>query len=134
MSAPDPVLSLQRAIQSAISTDADLIALIGARLFDRVPDRARHPYATHGTAESSPVDGEGTVEHLVTLEAWSRARGRREALAVLAGLRRALRAIDPALDGHRLVSLREVASTVPPGGGGVQRATITFRAVTEPAA
>ena len=132
--APHPALALQRAIQSAVATDPTLTALIGARVFDRVPDRARTPYVTHGRVETMALDGDapGTQQHLLTLDVWSRARGRREVLDVLAGLRRALHRTAPALDGHRLVSLREVTASIGPDEDGLQRGTATYRAVTEP--
>lgn len=137
MSAPvHPAFALQRAIQSAVAGDGELTTLIGRRLFDRVPDRARHPYVTHGPVETLPLEGDGpgggAVQHLVTLDVWSRARGRREVLAILAALRRALHGAAPALDGHRLVSLREVSASALPDEDGVARGTATYRAVTEP--
>ena len=131
MTAPHPALALQRAVQSAVATDPALTALIGARVFDRVPDRARTPYVVYGEVETLPLDG-STAQHLVTLEVWSRARGRREVLDVLAGLRRALHGAAPTLDGHRLVSLREVTASTAPGTNDLQTGTATYRAVTEP--
>lgn len=139
--APHPAFALQRAVQATVASDTELTALIGARLFDRVPDRARYPYVTHGAVETLPLEGEGeaaddpggaAVQHLMTLDVWSRARGRREVLAVLAGLRRALHRAAPSLDGHRLVSLREVSASALPDEDGVQRGSATYRAVTEP--
>ena len=134
---PNAALALQKSIQSAVAGDPALTALIGARIFDRVPDRVRTPYVTHGTVETVPLDGDpagAAAQHLLTLDVWSRARGRREVLDVLAGLRRALHGATPTLEGHRLVSLREVTASVGADDDGLQRGTATYRAVTEPLA
>ena len=126
-------LAVRRAVQARLSNDADLTAMVGTRIYDRVPDRARHPYVVHGGVETLPLDGEGAVQHLFTLEVWSRARGRREVMLILDALTRALDAGTPALDGHRLVSLRPISTaTLPDEGGGLHRGAATFRAVTEP--
>ena len=126
-------LALRRSVQALLANDADLTVLLGTRLYDRVPDRATFPYVVHGGVETLPLDGEGAVQHLFTLEVWSRARGRREVLVILDALTRALHGAAPVLDGHRLVSLRTISSAaLPDEGGGVYRGAATFRAVTEP--
>ena len=126
-------LALRRAVQARLNADPDLSALLGTRIYDRVPDRAAYPYVVQGAVETLPLDGEGAVQHLLTLEVWSRAPGRREALLILHALTRALDGAAPALDGHRLVSLRAISSAaLPDEGGGLYCAAAIFRAVTEP--
>ena len=129
-------LALRRAVQARLAADAELTALVGGRIYDRVPDRARAPYVTHGEIETLPIDGEGAAEHLFALEVWSRARGGTEVLRILDRLARALRDVPASLAGHRLVSLRPISSAALPGtvsdAGGIHRGAATFRAVTEP--
>ena len=126
-------LALRRSVQALLNNEPELTALLGTRIYDRVPDRAAYPYVVHGGIETLPLDGEGAVQHLFTMEVWSRARGRREALLILDALTRALHGAAPALMGHRLVSLRTIsAAALPDEGGGVHRGAATFRAVTEP--
>ena len=127
---------LMGALHGALVDDGDVARLLGGRIHDRVPDRPVFPYLTYGGLRSRALDGEGLVEHVVTLAAWSRERGRGEALAVADAVSRALsRALawPIALGGeHRLVSLRVVSSRSEGGRDDVERVALSLRAVTEP--
>ncbi|MDX2259411.1 MAG: DUF3168 domain-containing protein [Hyphomicrobiaceae bacterium] len=128
--------ALQRAMYEHLVDAAPLVALIGAGgVFDDVPREARPPYVTFGLttlADWSTGEAEG-VEHVVTLQVWSRENGRREALEIMGVLRDLLHqtALDP--DGHRLVDLRhELSEARREPEGDTYRGVIRFRAVTEP--
>lgn len=130
----DAGLALQAAIHAALAGDAELVGLLGgARIYDRAPRGAAHPFVAFGEAGARPVDGDlpPLVEHRLALEVHSTAPGRAEAAAIAARIEAVLSAALP-LDGHRLVSLRladrgmrearDRRSVV---------ATLRFRAVTE---
>jgi len=127
--------ALQKAVWEALRADAALAALIGPdKVFDRVPPHTPFPYLSFGRtsiADWSTATEEG-AEHLVTLHAWSKDKGRSGVLAVLERVRaRLLEGISPA--GHHLVNL--LFLSIEAGfedEDGAERGTIVFRAVTEP--
>jgi hypothetical protein len=94
----DAQLPLQAAIVSAVKADAGLGALIGDRIYDRVPMNsagqvtATFPYVSFGPFQSVPSDDEchDGVEVFVQIDAWSRAVGTVECRNIVAGLTRLL--------------------------------------------
>lgn len=131
----DAGLALQAAIHAALVGDAELVGLLGgARVHDRAPRGAAHPFAAFGEAGARPIDGDlpPLVEHRLALEVHSTAEGRAEAAAIAARIEAVLSGAALPLDGHRLVSLsladrglreaRDRKSVV---------ASLRFRAVTE---
>ncbi len=131
--------ALQKAVFAELSADAELAALVGARIYDAAPRAAEFPYVAFGeTAERDWGTGSGEgSEHRVTLHAWSRQRGKREALAIAERIVAALHDQALSLDGHLLVNLRrefgEVRRDDDGGAEPTWRALLRFRAVTEPA-
>ena len=101
---------LQRALHAALLADPGVSALVGGRVFDRVPRPApgtAAPYLLIGEASASDrsctaVAGE---EHTLQVTAVSRAAGHGEAKRLLAAVAAALEAHPPAPDGHALVAL-----------------------------
>lgn len=128
--------ALQQALHGRLTSDVALTALLGGvRVYDDVPERAEFPYVTFGqTAERDWATGsEEGSEHTVTLHVWSRARGRKEANAILAAARAALHDAPLTLAGHRLVNLRhEFSDARRDPDGETFHGTARFRAVTEP--
>jgi hypothetical protein len=110
--------------------------LIGSdKVFDHAPQGTAEPYVVFAETETrdwSTQTHEGH-EHLVTLNGWVRARGRKAALEIAD-------AVDTALDGaaltltdHRLVSLRTIFwSAAAAKDGERYRAIVRLRATTEP--
>ena len=127
--------ALQKAIFEKLTSDAaTLAALGGPRIYDDAPARAEFPFVTFGQSTErdwSTGTDEG-YEHLVTLHVWSRARGRKEAEAVIAAAREALHDRDLTLSGHRLINLRhEFSEARRDGDGETFHGIARFRAVTE---
>ncbi|MBX9592493.1 MAG: DUF3168 domain-containing protein [Hyphomonadaceae bacterium] len=126
---------------SALTADSTLTALLGGvRVYDDVPQGTPLPYLTLGqmTERDWSTGGEpGTEagsEHSLVLQVWSSARGKKEAHDIIGAVRAALHDRPLALAGHRLVNLRhEVSETRRDPDGESIRATLRFRAVTEPA-
>lgn len=128
-------IELQKAVFAQLSGDAALTALLaGAKIFDHVPAHVAFPYLTFGrvsvfdwSADTSPG-----AEVFFTLHAWSKARGKSEALAILERARALLHEAELPLAGHRLVNLRaESAEAGFVDDFDVHHARLRFRAVVE---
>ena len=120
------------AIRAVLTGDAAVTDTLGDRVFDRVPDRARTPYATFGPLATTPLDAEGTHAHQVEIEVWSRGRGRREAAEAMASVAAALDGAEPAIPGHRTVDCRVATTGTDAKGLDLHRASLSLRLVTEP--
>jgi Protein of unknown function (DUF3168) len=128
--------ALQQAIHAALTADAGLLALLGGtRVYDDVPTRAEFPYVTFAPGEERDwsTGSEDGTEHVVRLNVWSRAGGRKETMAILSVLRALLHDGGLSLTGHRLVNLRHETSDVRRASDGeTYHGMVRFRAVTEP--
>ena len=129
--------ALQQALYSAITSNAQLLALLGgARIYDDVPQTAAFPYLALGQStlrdwSSGGGDGDGD-EHALTFHVWSRAAGRRETHEIMSALKSALHDAALTLSGHRLVNLRHVLSEARrEPDGDTYHGIVRFRAVTE---
>ncbi len=127
---------LQQAIFIAlVGHDPLTDALGGQRIHDHAPTNAPFPYVTFARAAAFDwsTASEDGAEHEVTIHAWSKARGKREAFALAEMIRERLH--DAALDlaGHSLVNLRcEAVDLAFIDDADAYRARLRFRAVTEP--
>jgi len=104
----DAGLALQAALHAALVGDGELVALLGgARVHDRPPRGAAHPFVAFGAASDRRLDGDlpPLREHRLALDIHSTAEGRREAAAIAARIEAVLTGAALFLDGHRLVSL-----------------------------
>jgi hypothetical protein len=130
-------VALRAAIHDALVNDAGLAAVLGGvRIYDEPPRGVAFPYVTLGEARLTDAssDGGATQEHQLTLHAWSRKGGHREAHLITGTLLQALDDAPLAPDGHRLVNLRfSVADIRRENDGRTYHALVRFRAVTEPA-
>lgn len=128
--------ALIEAIVGECLADGGLVAALGGeRIYDAVPKNAVFPYVTIGEARAldwSTATEDGT-EHLVALDVWSRARGRREAVDLANRIALLIDDQPLVLTGHRLVNLRvERIDTRRLRDGRTFRAALSLRAVTEP--
>lgn len=99
---------LQKAIFAALRANEALAALVGARIFDHAPANVAFPYITFGRTsvyDWSTATESGT-EQLFTLHAWSKGKGKKEALEIMELARLTLHDAALVLEGHSLVSLR----------------------------
>jgi hypothetical protein len=127
--------ALRAAVHAALSADGALGALLGgARVYDEPPKGAAFPYVTLGDARTTDYSaGEPGEEHQLTLHAWSRQGGHREAHLIAGALLQALDDAALTLTGHRLVNFRfAVADVRRESDGRTYHALVRFRAVTEP--
>jgi hypothetical protein len=129
--------ALRAAIHDALAADAPLVALLGgARIYDEPPQSPAFPYVTLGEARIEDASGDDgpTEEHRLTLHAWSRQGGHREAHLIAGALLQALDDAPLSPSGHHLVNLRfSVADIRRENDGRTYHALVRFRAVTEPA-
>jgi len=133
---PTAAVALRAAIHDALVAAAPLTALLGgAKVYDEPPKDAAFPYVTLGEArvENFSTGTETSEEHRLTLHAWSRQGGHREAHMIAGALLQALDDAPLAPTGHHLVNLRfSVADIRRESDGRTYHALVRFRAVTEP--
>ncbi|MEZ5923910.1 MAG: DUF3168 domain-containing protein [Hyphomicrobiaceae bacterium] len=130
-----PDWSLQKAVFAALSADATLTGLIGPdRIHDGAPQSETFPYLTFGQSlvrDWSTTSDTG-AEHVLTIHVWSRAAGKKEALAIMRAVRSVLHDRPLALEDHHLVNLRhEFSDAARDGDGETMHGIVRFRAVTE---
>jgi hypothetical protein len=130
-------LALRAAVYDALIADASLTSLLGGpNVYDEPPRSAAFPYVTLGEARVSDfaAGADQIAEHQLTLHAWSRQGGHKEAHLIAGALLQALDDAPLALADHRLVNLRfAVADVRREADGRTYHALVRFRAVTEPA-
>ena len=128
--------SLQESIYLALTTDAPLTALLGgANVFDDVPQDVSFPYVTLAQSEARDwsTGTEDGSEHIVTVQVWSRAGGKKDVQGIVQAIKDVLHDADLALTDHRLINLRqELSEARLEADGETYRATLRYRAVTEP--
>ena len=129
-------LAVQKAMLARLAADAALLSLLGsAAIYDGVPQGSREPYVSLGdisTRDWSTKTSRGE-EHFITLNIWSRERGRKQAYDIIAAIDAALDGAAFALDDHRLINLATtfwtVMREVPDE---LYRGVVRLRAATEP--
>jgi len=130
-------VALRAAVHDALTTDAALVNILGgAKVYDEPPRTAAFPYVTLGEARIADFSagGEAGEEHQLTLHAWSRQGGHKEAHRIAGALLQALDDAPLALTDHTLVNLRfAVVDVRREADGRTYHALVRFRAVTEPA-
>jgi Protein of unknown function (DUF3168) len=129
--------ALRAAVHDALTADAALVNILGGpKVYDEPPRAAAFPYVTLGEARIADFSTgtEPGEEHQLTLHAWSRQGGHKEAHMIAGAL---LQALDDAalnLADHQLVNFRfSVADVRREADGRTYHALVRFRAVTEPA-
>lgn len=133
---PAAAVALRAAIHDALVADSAVMAALGGpRIYDTPPRDAAFPYVTLGEARilDASVDAGATQEHQLTLHAWSRQGGHKEAHVIAGALLQALDDAPLTPTGHRLVNLRfAIADIRREADGRTYHALVRFRAVTEP--
>ena len=128
--------ALRAAVHAALTADAALAAALGGpKIYDEPPREAAFPYVTLGETRVADFSAgsEPALEHQLTLHAWSRQGGHREANVIAGALLQALDDAPLALAGHRLVNFRFATADIRrESDGRTYRALVRFRAVTEP--
>ena len=104
-------------------------------IYDEPPNNPAFPYVTLGEQRIADFSTgtERGEEHQLTLHAWSRQGGHKEAHLVAGALLQALDDAPLTLDDHRLINFRfALADVRREADGRTYHAVVRFRAVTEP--
>jgi hypothetical protein len=129
--------ALRAAVHDALVGDAALVSLLGGpKIYDEPPRAAAFPYVTLGEMRVADFStgSEPGEEHQLTLHAWSRQGGHREAHLIAGQLLQALDDAALTLADHKLVNFRfALADIRREADGRTYHARVAFRAVTEPA-
>lgn len=137
MTVADASLPLQKAIVAALKGSAELAAIVGTRVYDKVPADAKKPYVSLGPEQVMPdlADEYEGAHDRFQVDGWSAERGRVEAKAIGAAIHAALHDAALTVDGHRLVNLQiEQTRYLVDADGITQHAVLIFTATTEPIA
>ncbi|HWA91811.1 MAG TPA: DUF3168 domain-containing protein [Rhizomicrobium sp.] len=129
--------ALQQAVFAALAASDAVESVLGdpPRVFDCPPRGAAFPYCVIGEDETRDwsTATEAGSEHLLAIQIWSRADGRKEAKLAAEAVRAALDGAALAIDGQALIGIRHLATeTLRESDGETIRATLKFRAVLEP--
>jgi hypothetical protein len=128
--------ALRAAIHTALVADGPLTSVLGgAKVYDEPPAGVAFPYVTLGEARVNDFSagGERGEEQQLTLHAWSRHGGHKEAHLIAGALLQALDDAPLTLADHTLVNLRfPIADVRRETDGRTYHALVRFRAVTEP--
>jgi hypothetical protein len=133
--------ALRAAVHDALTANAALTALLGGpKVYDEPPRSVAFPYVTLGETRiadfstGSEAGQESALEHQLTLHAWSRQGGQKEAHLIAGALLQALDDAPLTLADNHLVNFRfAVADVRREADGRTYHALVRFRAVTEPA-
>ena len=129
--------ALRAAVHDALVADAALGALLGGpKIFDEPPRTTSFPYVTLGETRIADYSAAGAAgeEHQLTLHAWSRQGGHKEAHVIAGALLQALDDAPLTLTDNHLVNFRfAVADVRREADGRTYHALVRFRAVTQPA-
>jgi len=128
--------ALRAAVHDALISNAGLTSVLGGpKIYDEPPRAAAFPYVTLGETRIADFStgSDSGEEHQLTLHAWSRQGGHREAHMITGALMQALDDAPLLLAGHHLVNFRfAVADVRREADGRTYHALVRFRAVTEP--
>jgi hypothetical protein len=130
-----PAAELQKAVFEALTADAALSALIGERVYDQPPAATPFPYVTFGRTSlyDWSTGTESGTEQLFTLHVWSKAKGKKETLAVMEAARTVLEGARLPLETEHLVDLTlEFAEARHDEDLSVHHGLLRFRALSEP--
>lgn len=127
--------ALRKAVLSALTADANLLARLGGpRIYDEAPREAHMPYVAFGDTQAKDwsTSSDRGVEHLLTIDVWSQHRGVSEALEVSELVAQVLELEPLLMADYRLISLAPRAlDTRRLNGARHVRARQTFRVVIE---
>jgi hypothetical protein len=104
----DPDLEMQGLIVQTLKADPAIVALVGPRVYDTIPDNPVFPYVSYGPVDTLQDDADciGTQNLFIQLDAWSRAVGYPEVKKIADAVRDALHDKDLALTINALVVLQ----------------------------
>ena len=135
----DASLTLQRVIFTLLTNDTSVAALVGARVYDRVPVTPTYPLIVIG--QDQVQDGmaecaDDCVDIYTQIDVWSEDVGKTQAKRIMGAVKRALHDVAIAdRDGYAIQELQFDSSTVVIEDDGITtHGILFFRALVETAA
>ena len=133
--APSPMLGVQGAIWSLLSTDPELVGLPAA-VYDYVPEDVPYPFVVIGEAIETPDNRHGGFgrETVPTLHVWDQYRGYARVLRIGARITELLDHQPLAIPGQSWIATRfEFSQTLtdPEPPGNIRHLVLRYRIVTE---
>lgn len=129
-----PTYEFQGQIVTLLKASAELSALIGGRIYDRVPEGVQFPYVSFGPSDEVSDDAECIDGFAVTmqLDVWSRAVGFPECRRITDAVRKALSVENIQLTDNALVTFNHVTTRIFRDPDGLtSHGAITFEAFVE---
>nr|DAE48857.1 MAG TPA: hypothetical protein [Caudoviricetes sp.] len=129
-----PTYEFQGQIVALLKASTELSALIGGRVYDRVPEGVQFPYVSFGPSDEVSDDAECIDGFTVTmqLDAWSRAVGLPECRRITDAVRKALSVENIQLTDNALVTFNHVTTRIFRDPDGLtSHGAITFEAFVE---
>lgn len=108
----DRTPELQKAVVAALGANAGVAALVGDRIYDRVPQATLFPHISIGDVIGADFGAQGLqgTDAIMRIDVWSRAIGKIEARRIMAAVVAALHQTDLTLDAGTFVLGRWVGS------------------------
>jgi hypothetical protein len=132
----DPTLAVQAAIVAALKADAPLAAMVGTKIYDRVPPTVVPPYcALTGWQEiDQGTECMDASEVFFDVQCFSTAVGRPECAAIAAAVKKALNRVAPAVTAHTNVEIQHNSTLYFTETDNLtSRAVVSFRALVDSA-
>ena len=129
-----PTYELQGQIVTLLKASSDLSAIIGGRVYDRVPENPTFPYVSFGSSDEVSDDAECIDGFTVTMQidVWSRAVGFPECRRIVDAVRKALPEDGITLADNALVTFTHRISRVFRDNDGLtSHGAMTFEAFVE---
>ena len=124
--------ALQTAIYSKLSADNNLTAVLGAKVFDDIPENTSYPYVQLGedtAIDYSTKDSTGS-EVSVNIDVWSRYRGSLEAKNIMDRIHTLLHDSSLSVTGANFISMRfEFSDIIRDPDGITRHGVMRFRAI-----
>lgn len=130
----DPDLELQGLIVNVLKADPAVAALVGNRVFDRIPKDAPFPYVAYGPTDTNTdaADCLDQEQIFIQLDVWSREVGFPEAKRISDAVRAALNDTNLSLSQNALVFLEHRQTrTLRDPDGLTSHAALSFEAYVE---
>lgn len=128
-------IAIQKAVVAALKAAAPVAALVGTRVYDRIPEPAAYPYVNVGEIQALDDDTDcgPSLEIFMTLHAWSNAFGAVQARDLAAKVRAALHRQALTLDTPHVLTEGEITDVrvFPDPNPALTHAVITYRALVE---
>lgn len=130
----DRTVEIQKAFVAILKADAGVAALVGARVYDKVPEATAFPYLSLGVVSGVPFDAEGLrgMQHIFDVHVWSRTVGAVECRRICAAVNEALHWAALTLDGGASVFCRATSRRDMDDPDGVTtHGVVTFEILTD---